>query len=299
MQKNLKKESILEKFNFLSTVGQVPIKNRFDPENWLNNFEPDEEQYALCLLDSFLYFSEDTCKELLKSNFQKLFRTISGFKEKSKEGRYKYEDFVDEINVIPVFLKGPSDSGYVFARMARDFIKFPEERIPNFNKNLPKDMFIRNKKKQKIVFVDDFIGTGDQFINFMESEFTFKKKKRKLCEILTANDSETYFCPILSTSMGLDKIKQKYKFIKIICPYFLKNNYSVLDDSSLVWTENLRKDSIKFLREVNQRAGILQAQIDWRGYGGLGLTVSFFHSTPDSTLPIFTWDKNGWNPLIK
>jgi hypothetical protein len=38
---------------------------------------------------------------------------------------------------------------------------------------------------------------------------------------------------------------------------------------------------------------------DWQGFHCLGLSLAFYDSVPDATLPIFYWEENGWNPLIK
>ena len=51
---------VLRKWEYFVSVQVWPLTSQMDPEGWLSNFEAAEREYAVQLLNAFLYYS-DSC----------------------------------------------------------------------------------------------------------------------------------------------------------------------------------------------------------------------------------------------
>jgi len=184
--------------------------------------------------------------------------------------------------------------------MARQFLKFSEKRIVD-----PQDALRSLVKgdQRPILFVDDFVGSGAQFVATwqrlydvgLSGAFSFERYAKW-------KGGMYYYCPAICTSHGLGEIAKYCPEVTLSPGNILGPRYSALDAESLVWTDNLRATALQFLEKASKRAGIPDSaggRNDWRGFNKLALCLGFSHSVPDATLPIFYWEKNGWTPLLR
>jgi len=77
----------------------------------------------------------------------------------------------------------------------------------------------------------------------------------------------------------------------------LPKEYSAIDPNSILWPSHLVSGAARFLERVSVSAGIPADQ--WRGRHDLALAIAFSDSVPDATLPLFYWEQDGWQPLIR
>jgi hypothetical protein len=147
-----------------------PIEMEAQIEPWLSNFRPEELEHAYHLLNSFLFFSERMVKHLflsavnnLSSRIRKPGRTMSG-------ERSAWRSLFDSALITQVTGETPSpaDSGYLFARYARDFLGFDESQIVS-NEDALRVLVSGNPRP--IIFVDDFAGSGQQFVRMWMREY--------------------------------------------------------------------------------------------------------------------------------
>jgi hypothetical protein len=211
--------------------------------------------------------------------------------------------FVDSVIITHVTgeTPNPTDSGYTFARKARQVLQIQEERILGPDRVLEK---LLSGVQRTIVFVDDFVGSGNQFIDTWNREINVGGKTwasfRRIAPLVRG--AKFFYCPLICTDVGYKRIRQNCPEIILHPAHVLSRRYNALDPDSLIWPNELKSTACEFIRKASLRAGIPDNNggvNDWRGFKKLGLTLAIGDSVPDATLPIFYWEQNGWKPLIR
>ena len=281
---DLTRKHMLEKCDYFSDIGIWPRKTDLNPELWLSNFQQHEERHALYLLNAFMYFSPDLVNQIFSTSIRTIGRMMTGD---------QWTEFLDSVLVTLVMGEVPSvtDSGYVFTRKART-LGIPEDHIMSHEKVFTR---IQGGFNRAIVFVDDFVGSGDQFISTWNR--IPSNQYESFRTLATGSQAKFYYCPAFCTQPGLDSIKSNCPEVSVNPGVLIPDNYGALAPDSIVWPSQLRSTAENFLHSASTRAGIPENL--WRGYASLGLTIAFEDSVPDATLPIIYWEKNGWHPLMR
>jgi len=288
------------KCDYFIDVQLWPLKVKLNPDSWLTNFNDSEKVYAIQLLNSFLYFSELLVDQLFIAAFHSISNEFLLNANNYSNLKSRWSEFKETVIVTYVTGENPnsSDSGLGFARRARQLLGIAEERILTPEQTLE----VLQIDSFPVLLVDDFVGSGSQFYNTWIRNVKLENDTISSFQSYEKlNGGDFYYCPILCTNYGHDNIMKKCGSVKIFPAHFISNRYSVFDKESYIWPPAMLKEGIEFLRNASSRAGIPsdKSENDWRGFHELGLTISFYNSVPDATLPIFYWDKNGWKPLIK
>jgi len=292
----MNKDLVLSKCNYFVDVQLWPIKDSLDPEAWLSNFLPDELEHAVNLLNSFQYFSETLVNQMFIAGFQMFSNQIRKQKDSYLEAKTAWHNFIDNALITPLRGEIPSiaDSGFIFARKARQQLGLKERQLLNKEECL--ELLQKSTGPFSIIFVDDFLGSGRQLIHTWEKEIklgpdwvSFKSLSSSL------RNTKFYYFPIIATTYGMGRVLKQYPEIAILPVHELSSKYSALAPDSIIWPEHLKASAHDFLLNASTRAGIM----NWKGFHDLSLCLGFYHSVPDATLPIFFSDKNGWKPLIK
>lgn len=283
------------KTDYFVDVQLWPRETRLNPHGWLSNFENDERDHAVHLLNAFLYYSGDLIDELFKAAFQQLNRHVVPINGPYVAAQAAWRQFRSDVIVTHVTGEEPSntDSGYLFARKARQVLGIAEDNIVAPEVALQR---LSDSGPRPVLFVDDFVGSGDQFITTWERDIELRDGStlsfERFCGISGAS---FYYCPLFIGSRGKDAIERACP-AAVLCPaHFLSDRYSALSDESIVWPDHLRASAHDFLENASRRAGI----VSWKGYHDQALTIAFEHGVPDATLPLYYHDGNGWTPLIK
>lgn len=287
---DLTREILLAKCEYFASIGIWPKKDVLDPELWLRNFLPDELEHALYLLNAFMYFSTDLVDQIFSTSIRTVGRQMT---------RSEWTAFLDKAIVTVVTGEVPSvtDSGHVFARKART-LGIPQERIMT-----PQEAFykIQRNFSGALFFVDDFVGSGSQFIHTWHRPFPFSNGS--FSDIAAASSATFYYCPAFCTELGLQNIKNACPEVVVNPGVLIPQNYSALAPDSIVWPSRLQDTAGDFLVSASKRAGISDPggkdPDDWQGFASLGLTIAIEQSVPDATLPIIYWEEGGWRPLMR
>ena len=295
------RQFVLAKCRYFLDVHLWPLRLRMDPEKWLDNFEADELPYAVHLLNAFTYYSDPLIDHLFISAFNALSTEIAVNEGTLSGARRGWKDFMNKLIITPVEGERPSvtDSGNLFARKARQLLQIEESRILSAQATL--DRVIR-MPSSSIVFVDDFVGSGRQFVETWIRLVPVGASSISFAHLALGGQASFYYCPLVCTEKGYTKIRTSCPTVKLSPAHLLPERYSALSNESVVWPSSIRSHGIAFIESASKRAGIPDVDggvDDWRGFRKLGLSLAFEHSVPDATLPIFYWDKNGWNPLIR
>jgi hypothetical protein len=150
-----------------------------------------------------------------------------------------------------------------------------------------------------VLFVDDFVGSGDQFVRTWRRPYDLSTGNSTSFESLarTGRGDRFYYCPLVCTTKGHARIQRACPEVQLRPVHLLPPQYSALAQHSVLWPSHSASAGRRLIRAASLRAGISEGE--WKGYANLGLALAFEHSVPDATLPLFYWEKNGWQPLLR
>lgn len=145
----------------------------------------------------------------------------------------KWRLFVESVVVTYVTgeIPNPSDSGFGFARRARQLLEIDEARIMD-----PSDA-VRRLMRQPgpILFVDDFVGSGSQFSATWRRPVEVSPGTYVSFERLTAiaRGAEFYYCPLICTEFGNQNLRQVCPEVRINPAHIISQRYNVFASDSV------------------------------------------------------------------
>lgn len=291
--------TVLAKCDFFSESQIWPLRRKLNPKKWLANFEADELEHALYLLNAFIYISSEVSNELFRAAFHNICNRLYSISPEI-DIREEWANFVSGVHFTHVTGEMPSvtDSGLTYARRTKQLLGVPESHIMD-NSDLLREIYVTPKD---VVFVDDFVGSGNQFKRTWTRKHRVGSERISFSELANNGYSKSFFyIPLVSTKHGFDRITEKCSGVHLLPAHIISEQYGVFNlMSRAVWPEHLRPSSLEFIRRASERAGIDMSDPEsWMGFHRLGLTLAFEDSIPDATLPLFSWDQNGWHPLVR
>ncbi len=297
----VRREDVIAKCDYFTRVQLWPLRMSLDPESWLQNFRSAEADHAIHLLNAFMYFHPNLVQEMFASAVQSLSRRIARQGDSLITALSAWSLFFGNAVIVPVAGESdnPSDSGYSFARMARQHLGFTQDQIMSPAKALS----TLSAGPRPVIFVDDFVGTGNQFTGTWFREFeTASGTKTSFSQIAGVRGMRFFYCPVLCTQAGFDEITLQCPTVVMSPAHVLSERYSALSSDSLIWPEHLKGTAVDFLQSVSKRAGIPDTDgaspDDWQGYEKRGLVLAVHETIPDATLCLLRWKRNGWKPLM-
>lgn len=286
-----------------------PKQRYFNPKEWIKNFKKSEIPFALRLIDNMTYYSDEMSRALFKSAFHRLCKSI--LQNEScvhyNQASNSWQLFRNSAYVIPISgeTPNPSDSGFRYARYARDLCRIPEHNILTLKDAIS---IVQNGRPAKLIFVDDFLGSGEQFLKTWTKKIDVGGTLRSLANTVGSNNQiEVYICTIISTEYAIKNIQTILKRAVISPAHIFTNYHSVLSDNSYIWREDMKTEGPQFIQDISTRLGIRDLdgelgdndEICWRGFKKLGLCVAFQDSVPDASIPLLNFSSEEWQPLIR
>lgn len=263
-----------------------------DPTGWLGNFDDEDVDVAVALLESFVFFNDAMTKTLLESALASL---------------AAQDNFSGDPEMWASFLRrtlisfptgedpSPTDSGYIFARMARQHFGFAENQIVD-----PPTAVKRIEESQSplpIIFVDDVVGSGDQLISTWRREYPNRNRAYVSLEDQWndgAIESAHVVAPIV-TWMAKARLAEDFPYFKIGKAHLLTREYSATNENTVLVPEELRGDLLAVISKYADR--INKTPEEALGHGRLALNIAFEHSFPDLSLPMLWAESEDWKPL--
>lgn len=277
-----------------------PRQQDLNVERWLTNFAADETELAKRILMNFVYFNKTATDALMRQAIQS---HLSGLWDNPNHPNPPSATDLAAIRFVHCEGEMPhaTDSGYHFARRLRDALRVPEAVIRSPVEALQDSNYISH-----FVFVDDFVGSGNQFRDTISRQHEINGKQISFKEISADARFTIAYCPCISTQYAIEEtIKPELPQIQIHPAHILDYRHAITDVRSRTWsglTEPEAQVMITSLKVVSARAGYTledESEDDWRGFHKLALSVSFEHGIPDASLPIFYSTRNGWKPLMR
>lgn len=289
-------KEVLSRCDALKRAGMWLSEPIMRPVAWIGNFDECDKQVAAQLLERFVFYNQRLTDALLKASFNSI---SDGLKKGPKAPNR--ENLLKQLpNAVFTLVSGenpnPTDSGYFFCRRAR--------QILNINDNVQIksrfDALEEASKGRAIVFVDDFIGSGDQFLSTWkssESGISFEQIRKKV-------DFTAVYISLVGTEFGINNIWRSAPEVALCVTHRIDDRGTLwgLQSSNIsLFTkfDNLLKKYVSRL-QPNQNDSYMKGDYLLYGYKKRGLFFAFEHSVPDATLPIFWCRGTGnWEPLIE
>ncbi|WP_434300030.1 phosphoribosyltransferase-like protein [Corallococcus exiguus] len=275
---------------------------RIRPQAWLRNFEDDDRATAALLLDRFTFFSDEVTDRLLRSAYASLIQSLAPAPTPTNSRWLKYNQLINSAYITRTEKEepNPAESGNLFCRKARQVLRLDGEKIID-----PAPAILEAAHGRPIIFIDDFIGSGEQFIKTWHRPYR-KDHPKSFDDAFKVSSFNTYYvCPI-ATVYGALRIGNAIPQTNIHAAHTLDYKHSLHPETICETAEqsDIAKKIDLLIKKYTPRILVddyLQRDTyPQYGFHNLALTIAFDHSVPDSTIPLF-WAKGGplWAPLIE
>lgn len=274
LPRSISESDVLTKVDYFLDVQVWPV-GVLNPRGWLGNFPDLEHEHAVHLLNAFLYFCPLFIDKMFVAAVQSISSQLYNASSPYLTFQSKWQQFIDTI--IVTYVTGekpnPSDSGPGFARKARQLLDIPEDRITT-----PENAVVRLLQQPgPVLFVDDFVGSGSQFWHTWTRPVPVAGSSASFQRIASVSGSSFYYCPILCTEYGYERLQNSCPQVKLVPAHILSDRYSAFAADSYIWPAHLQASAKDFIQKASFRAGIPDnggGVDDWRGFHELGLAVA-------------------------
>ncbi|MFC1999175.1 hypothetical protein ACFLXE_00265 [Chloroflexota bacterium] len=266
---------------------------------WLNNFPDNEgEYYALRLLHRFIYYSETDTIQLCRHGLFNLLlgqevlaeQKRSGFSKPQDELLQQLDQGLRDSRIVPLLDQDkPFESGNLVTRWLVQRLSIPGGLIVN-----PVEMVEEIEGGcNRIVIVDDCVGSGDQIVNFWNEPikgYPFSPNE------LAQNRPQVKFdyLTLVAVRSGLQQASKETPGLRITACETLGDEHRVFGPNSQFFHSQDEQDNAEqYLQSLLPQRGIRI-----RGHDGLDYAIAFNHNIPDWTLPLFHKKRPNWRPLM-
>ncbi|HVZ70948.1 MAG TPA: hypothetical protein VHJ20_01120 [Polyangia bacterium] len=271
------------------------------PSAWINNFTGPDREVAAILLDHFVYYSDLATNALLRSTYRAIVDEIRLATPASPLfGAGDLED-------TAVFTRvedekpNPTDSGNIFCRKARFVLGIPQELILE-----PKDALAAAVSGKNVVFLDDFVGSGNQMRETWRRKYA-AKQPTSFAELARSRRFHAVYLNLVATRYGVNSLQFDCPELIIRSAHVLGDEYCVRNLANLPANRSFPAlaDRIHVLLArcapgLQLKAHMRQADFALYGWHSLGLLLAFEHGVPDATIPlIWAEGPSGWTPLAR
>lgn len=296
------KERLEEKIKILSLEAWKDKVDGADVSLWLNNFDPNECVEASFLLSSFMYFDNNSVRELLRRAYQDLYMRPEVFKIRRKYSNTldigiiqgKYNKVLEHTRFINI--GNPSESSAHLLYYYRQENELPVHLFINAHQIYKHTIEGEEIKTQldisnidTIIFIEDFCGSGTQATEYYNKFVKPIKDNSGSIRII--------FHSLFATQVGYDIVNGLgYDEVKTV--FLLDDSFKCFSEVSRFFNDhnNDIKDRCQELCTVH---GNKLCQEHPLGYKDGQLLIGFYHNTPNNTLPIFWSSTTSWNPIFK
>ena len=296
------KDLLEEKIKILSQEAWKDRVNGGDVCEWLNNFKPEECLYASFLLSSFIYFDNNSIRELLRRAYIDLYKRPELFKIRRKNRdtldigiiNSKFNKILSRTRFINI--GNPSESSAHLLYYYRQENDLPVGLFINAHEIYTHKILANNIKTQldvskidTIIFIEDFCGSGTQATEYYEKFVKPIKKKYKKIRIL--------FHSLFATQTGFNIVNDLgYDEVKTL--FLLDESFKCFSNESRIFNEthNETKNQCQIICTTHGENLCKEHPL---GYKDGQLLIGFYHNTPNNTLPIFWSTAPSWTPIFK
>ena len=259
---------------------------------WVKNFKtPEAKYFAAKLLDSLMFRSKRQTISMIRYLFRRTLPDVLRMNGLAKGPINLLESLKLKSNpgirIVPVKPpeSGVTKSGPLIARYARRDLPILREWFLE-----PDDISSQPIDSTIILFVDDFLGTGEQFIGFARTlEGKGLLPQGRCCYI-----------PLAGHADGIQEIKKEFPTIHVGAVETLNVQHSIFAGPALEGyfdDSNTVESAREFYYDLVKEFGI--GKSSRRGHGKFEIAYAFEHAIPDNSVPLLWWPAQGdWKPLF-
>ncbi|WP_419211119.1 AAA family ATPase [Maribacter sp. X9] len=261
-----------------------------DIRSWLEQFEDLEAQRLMFdILENVKFYKPSEIRDKMEELFNEVRKEIARSNKivYLAEGKQKRDDIL-----VSYLDKNPVKSGPEYAKIFVESNNIYKDNSTNPDK-------IENKLKElkninALVFIDDFIGSGNSIIENLNPILINNK------ELLLEKEINI----IIGVITGFEEAKHKiYKYvkktglsIKVILLDPLNKSDKCFDNSSLIFPKQIERQKAK---NICFTIGVTLEKRHPLGYSDCQSRVVFPNTCPNNSLPILWKETGNWKPLFK
>lgn len=239
-----------------------------DIVSWLENFEPSHRGLAMKILDKVEVHSKEDCQRWC----QKLHSKLPSHIRKSSDTFY-------------VGLGLPSESGSLVSYYYRTINSLAPEVFLDFNEAADATL-LNLRSARTLIFLDDFIGSGNQAIEFWQSLSSHLGRD--------IDKLNFYYLAFFSRRGGNENVEKQTRF-KVHVVRQLDESAEAFGPGSMVFEEGCRE----IAKEIFQEYGLRLFPKHPLGFRDGQMLIVLDHNTPNNTLPVLWSSEDNWFPLFK
>lgn len=286
-------DEVLAKCDVLKRSGLWLPEPHIRPRAWINNFEDEDKEIASLLLDRFTYYNARLTDKLLVAAYLSIGDGLP--KGPQAPDRDALVSSLSTAVFTPVRgeVPSPTDSGNYLCRKARQVLG-----VQGVVEN--DEALVHARHGRTIVFVDDFIGSGDQFIETWRRDFAGESFET----IARSSQYIAIYVTLIATAEGLDAIHTAAPKVAICATHVLDSRSTIqgMRSSNPELGRSIDEFLHKYIPRLRPSEHYISQSIEYLKFGYMerGLLFGFEHSIPDATLPIF-WSAGteSWEPLLE
>ncbi len=242
--------------------GHPSVIDVFKVRNWLSQFSDEHFGVGLKLLRNVTYFDHPTIVNQLKT----LHETLEQIKERTQA-----------IILSSVGAVGTSSGTLMHSyRLANHLTRSQFDRLFTSPSALPN---YSQRNDLMLVFVDDLIGTGNQFVDAWLN-----------LQGVINEENEVYVAVICATEDGIEKVERETEGrVNVVCNRRLGERDKIFSESNPDFTSQ-EKEIIK--------SYCTDAGSDPEGYGNCQLGLIFYYRAPNNAISILRCNNRRWKGLF-
>lgn len=295
--------------NYIDTmlsIQQWSGLRKSDIDRWIKNFvdlNDDETLLIYKLLTNIIYFSEKDIVDILEDGVDSCLFNKNVLEQQLENdfqlSRKAINNIVDieksKTCFIPLLDKeGPHESSNFMLRLLvkNGIIKSHQSLFLN---NL--DDAINNHGFDKIVIVDDCVGSGDQLKGYWEKKALVQINGESvlLKDYCASKKIDVHYLVLFGYDNSINIIKKKIDGLNILCIKQLSDKQRVFAENSYAWVDN--NELLKATELVKKITD--ENNIEMYGYMGYDFALIMHETIPDWTLPLFWRETPDWKPLLR
>lgn len=254
---------------------------------WLNQFDNYISQRLMFkILQKIKFYSQSEIRSKMNEAYNIIRRDII---QRIEYGKRKQSD------IIVSYIDGPGKSGGgKYAKLFADENGIYAENVIERGKLA--DAIYKNERLQSIVFIDDFIGTGESAKQY------FIELKEDCNDILDSVNFKLFYIAITGFQKSKLEVEETINHLRLpiqvhICDTLDSQDICFNEDSYIFSDESERINALRIAHEIGSKL-VKKYPL---GYGDCQTAIVFSDSCPNNNLPIL-WKESSspeWMPLFK
>lgn len=252
--------------------------------NWLKQFgELKAQRLMFKILESVRFYSGQRIREKLREAHGIVRRDLVHRIEKGKRKRS---------DILVTYHDAPGKSGAHYAKLYADENGIYYQNVVEKGE-LATTLLGRASEISAVVFVDDFVGTGQSAIEYLTG------MDREIWPIAVDNQVKSYFFAVCGFTKGADRLRKALRAEHLplsvhICDPLDESDKCFSEASSVFPDEGSRLEGLREARHFGSRL----EKKNPLGWGELQAAVVFEDAIPNASLPILWAEDAEWKALF-